>query len=104
MKKGGISLNYVRNEKIGTLECLASSKLCGKWLNRAKGLYQCCLQTKPFHNSAKATFSRETGQDLFIFPVGNYYLGVIKQENMETGELAERIIEFINELPVNRSQ
>jgi hypothetical protein len=38
-------LSYVRSKYIGTLRCLASLKLYGKWLNRCKGLGQCCLYT-----------------------------------------------------------
>jgi len=55
-------LNYVRNENIGIPECFPSSGHYGLWLNSFKGLGQCCKCIKPFHNIAKGTITRETGE------------------------------------------
>lgn len=42
-------------------------------------------------------FSRENHDDFFIFPVGKYYLGVIKQHNMNNALLAENVIQFLKD-------
>jgi len=43
-------------------------------------------------------FSRKNQKHIFIFPVGNYYLGVVKQKNMNAFVLADNIIKFIKGL------
>lgn len=48
-------------------------------------------------------FSRQSGKHLFIFPVGNYSLGVIKQEDIQTVELVTGVLEFLNGLDIKRS-
>ena len=40
-------------------------------------------------------FSRKNQKDLLIFPVGNYYLGVIKQKGIKTVELADNVLFFL---------
>ena len=42
-------------------------------------------------------FSRENQDHFFIFPVGKYYLGVIKQKNISNALLAENIIQFLKD-------
>lgn len=49
-------------------------------------------------------FPRKSKEDLFIFPVGKYYLGVIKQKNTTTVKLTNNILDFLNSLPIKRSQ
>ena len=43
-------------------------------------------------------FQRGSGQDFFIFPVGNHYLGVIKERNHETFSLAKDILKFLADI------
>ncbi|MCG8640301.1 MAG: hypothetical protein MI862_11210 [Desulfobacterales bacterium] len=43
-------------------------------------------------------FSRVKENDLFIFPVGNYLLGVIKHENIKADQLADNVLNFIDRL------
>ena len=43
-------------------------------------------------------FSRKNKNDFFIFPVGNYYLGVIKQSRFSHNTLAENITSFLKKL------
>ncbi len=40
-------------------------------------------------------FSRTRRNDFFIFPVGKYYLGVLKEKSVSPTELLERVTEFI---------
>ena len=42
-------------------------------------------------------FSRENNNNFFIFPVGKYYLGVIKQEGINNTLLAENVIRFLKD-------
>ena len=46
-------------------------------------------------------FSRNCKQNFFIFPVGNYYLGVIKSKNIESITLANNIDNFLKDLRRN---
>ena len=48
-------------------------------------------------------FRRKGGEDLFIFPVGNYYLGVIKERNIDGARLVDGVQDFIKALPRKRS-
>ncbi len=50
-------------------------------------------------NFRYVVFSRENQENFFIFPVGKYYLGVIKQKNMNNDALAENIIQFLKDFP-----
>ena len=45
-----------------------------------------------------AVFSRKNKRDIMIFPVGNYLLGVVKQEKTETLVLVDRVLRFFQEL------
>jgi len=47
-------------------------------------------------------FERKNHNDLFIFPVGNYYLGVIKHKTIGAVELTHNVLAFLNELVSNR--
>ena len=40
-------------------------------------------------------FNRESCEHLFIFPVGNYYLGVIKERDADSKAVADEVIAFI---------
>lgn len=42
------------------------------------------------------SFSRRSKNDILIFPVGNYYLGVIKQASSRIFETASAVMEFLN--------
>ncbi len=42
-------------------------------------------------------FSRKKKQNFFIFPVGNYYLGVIKQKEIKNFILADTINNFLTD-------
>ena len=44
-------------------------------------------------------FKRQNNQDLLIFPVGKYYLGVIKQSDIPDGEVTGNILAFIKSMP-----
>lgn len=46
-------------------------------------------------------FSREHQGHFFIFPVGKYYLGVIKQKNINYAVLVDNILQFLKDI-VNR--
>ena len=43
-----------------------------------------------------ASFSRQNNRDVLIFPVGGYYLGVIKQSVAGNFETATAVMEFLN--------
>lgn len=43
-------------------------------------------------------FSMKNQKNLFIFPVGSYYLGVIKQTHINNADLADNIANFLNNL------
>jgi hypothetical protein len=43
-------------------------------------------------------FSRSCKNNIFIFPVGNYYLGVVKSKNIENITLANNIDNFLKAL------
>ncbi len=47
------------------------------------------------------TFTRKSQNDLFIFPVGNYFLGVIKQNHIKTVELTDNVLSFLNGMEQN---
>jgi hypothetical protein len=44
-----------------------------------------------------AVFSRKNKRDIIIFPVGNYFLGVVKHEKTETLVLVDIILKFLQE-------
>lgn len=44
-----------------------------------------------------AVFSRKNKRDMIIFPVGNYFLGVVKQKKTETLVLVDIILNFFQE-------
>ncbi|CCK80568.1 conserved uncharacterized protein [Desulfobacula toluolica Tol2] len=43
-------------------------------------------------------FSRKNQKDFFIFPFGDYYLGVIKKKSIDNFVLTENIIKFTKDL------
>lgn len=43
-------------------------------------------------------FSRKNQKNIFIFPVGNYYLGVVKSKTVDNFILADNIINFLKGL------
>ena len=43
-------------------------------------------------------FSRKNEKNLFIFPVGNFYLGVVKQKNVKNLVLTDNIMDFLKGL------
>ncbi|SDT95513.1 hypothetical protein [Desulfobacula phenolica] len=43
-------------------------------------------------------FSRKNQKNFFIFPVGDYYLGVIKKKSIDNFVLTENIIKFTKDL------
>lgn len=45
-----------------------------------------------------AVFSRKTKKNIIIFPVGNYFLGVVKHEKTDTLVLVNIILKFLQEL------
>ncbi len=47
--------------------------------------------------------TRENEEDFIIFPVGNYYLGVIKDKEIDNPALVKRVLEFIENLPGKRA-
>lgn len=44
-------------------------------------------------------FSKKNNENIFIFPVGNYYLGVIKESIIDEIVLIDNIFDFIRSLP-----
>lgn len=50
-----------------------------------------------------ASFSRKNNKDILIFPVGNYYLGVVKQAGIGNYETASAVMEFLNVLAGKRN-
>jgi hypothetical protein len=42
--------------------------------------------------------TRKNQENIFIFPVGNHYLGVVKKKNIENAELAGHIEHFLKDL------
>ena len=55
-------MSYVTSKYIGTSGCSTSPELYAKWLNRSKGLSQCCLDTKLLDNFAKVAVTRISGE------------------------------------------
>lgn len=49
-----------------------------------------------------ASFSRAKNRDILIFPVGNYYLGVVKETGIVDFEAAGAVMEFLNVLAGKR--
>ncbi len=49
-------------------------------------------------NFKSSVFSRKNRQDLFIFPVGKYYLGVIKEKDNNSYALTDTIVDFLTEV------
>ena len=47
-------------------------------------------------------FRRKSGEHFFIFPVGNYYLGVVKEKEIDSGLLVDGVLNFIAALPRKR--
>lgn len=45
-----------------------------------------------------ACFSRACRNNVLIFPVGNYYLGVVKQKRIKNSEAASAVLEFLRAL------
>ncbi|WDP92977.1 MAG: roadblock/LC7 domain-containing protein [Desulfobacter sp.] len=45
-----------------------------------------------------ASFSRQNNRNVLIFPVGNYYLGVIKQTGIRNFRAASAVMEFLDVL------
>ena len=43
-------------------------------------------------------FRRRGGEDFFIFPLGNYYFGVVKYGDTDGALLVARVLEFIKTL------
>lgn len=43
-------------------------------------------------------FSRKTKNDIYIFPVGRFGLGVVKHQEMGDIVFAQKIIQFLNDL------
>lgn len=44
------------------------------------------------------TFKREYDNDLFIFPIGKYYLGVVKDTQVKADELTTTLLKFLDGL------
>ena len=57
-------------------------------------------KSKPQH----LIFPRKRQKNIFIFPVGNYYLGVVKSEFVDNVTLADNIVKFLKDLSKERSQ
>jgi hypothetical protein len=64
-------------------------------------VFSCCknIQAVGKNRFKFALFSRENKKDLILFPLGNYYLGVVKKEKTEPLVLVELILRFIREIP-----
>lgn len=41
-------------------------------------------------------FNRKSKNDLFIFPIGKYYLGVVKHKSADMADLTENVLGFLN--------
>ncbi len=42
------------------------------------------------------SFSRKNNSNILIFPVGNYFLGVVKQKGIKNFTTASAVMEFLN--------
>jgi len=71
----------------------------------AKAVHFCGKRSQAFGKDKLRCilFSRNNQKDLLIFPVGNYYLGVVKQESMNSIALADNIIKSLTDLQKKRS-
>ena len=49
-------------------------------------------------------FPRKNQENIFIFPVGNYYFGVVKLKFIDNLVLADNIVKFLKDLTKKRSQ
>jgi len=49
-----------------------------------------------------ASFTRKQNKNILLFPVGNYYLGVLKQPGIRNSETAGAVIKFLNVLAGQR--
>ncbi|WP_300463897.1 roadblock/LC7 domain-containing protein [Desulfobacula sp.] len=49
-------------------------------------------------------FPRENQKNFFIFPVGNYYLGVVKEHSIDNSVLTDNIMTFLTGLLKVRPQ
>ena len=47
--------------------------------------------------------TRENRENFIVFPVGNYYLGVIKEREVDDPALIKSVLEFIENLPGKRA-
>ncbi|WP_022663950.1 roadblock/LC7 domain-containing protein [Desulfospira joergensenii] len=65
--------------------------------------------TRPLYEVGKTKFRqvvflRENQENIFIFPVGNGYLGVIKQRGVEDDEMVRALAEFLNAVSGQRGK
>ena len=69
-------------------------------------VFSCGQKSSRIHksNSKYSIFARKNQKNIFIFPVGNYYLGVVKLENTDDSVLADNIIKFLKDLGKGRSK
>jgi len=71
----------------------------------SKMVYTCgrslSLVGKSYFNYA--SFSRAHNPDILIFPVGNYYLGVVKDTGNRDFKTAQTVTEFLNVLAGKRT-
>lgn len=47
--------------------------------------------------------ARENRENFIIFPIGNYYLGVVKEKNIDSMVLVNSVLDFFENLPGKRS-
>ncbi len=73
--------------------------------NLSKMVYSCgrSLSAVGKNYFKYASFSRACSQDILIFPVRNYYLGVVKQTGIKGIETAESVVKFLNVLAGKRT-
>ncbi len=70
-----------------------------------KGMLLACGREADLLGSTRFTvflINRKNGEDFLIFPVGNYYLGVIKEKSADTKVLANKVIAFIKDISSRR--
>ena len=64
---------------------------------KAKFVSLCGLNAQAIGKFRYLAFSREDQGHFFIFPVGKYYLGVIKQKDISHAVLVDNILQFLKD-------
>ena len=67
-------------------------------LSCAKNSFAICKLDKLSKSKKYVVFPRKIQKDFFIFPTGNSYLGVVKQQNISNEILIDNILNYLKNL------